>query len=271
MINKTSTKCTTCGGVLKSYSFGVLKCTFCNEIFNINHEDIDKLNEANKLRLNNKFAKSFELYQEILSQDPNFPEANWGALLSEYGVEYVSENDKLIPTLHRPIQNYKITDDVYAINLLSNTNGEEHEDYNKKINELEELRIEIEKATINIPKYDVFISCKITNPDSQIEEKTPEYEWGQLIYKKLSQRGLKVFFSPVTLPATNGAYEPIIYSALQSAKYLIILASKPEYLESTWIKNEWERFLKFLREQLLFLDFANSLLIMKLLKVFLSL
>ena len=52
-----------------------------------------------------------------------------------------------------------------------------------------------------------------------------------------------MFFSPRSLPSTNSAYEPIIYNALQSAKYLIVLASRAEYLESTWIKNEWSRFL----------------------------
>jgi hypothetical protein len=203
---------------------------------------MELLNKANQLRLNKKFADSLDIYLDILKMDPNFPEANWGALLSEYGVEYIEDDGKRIPTLHRPVQNYRITEDKFAVNLLSNLSGSDRIDYQKKIKTLEELRLKIEDNSSKDSQYEVFISCKITIPDSAIDEKTPEYEWGKQIYQRLSQRGLKVFFSPVSLPATNGAYEPIIYSALQSARYLIILASEPEYLESTWIKNEWERY-----------------------------
>lgn len=244
MITEHSTKCPNCGGTLKKHTFGVLKCLYCDEEYAIEIKDIGKFYKANELRLNKKFAEALELYIEILKEDSNFPEANWGALLSEYGVEYIEEANKSIPTILRPLQNYKITEDTFAINLLNNVYGDDYDFYHDKINELENLRLQIEKASLDYQKFDVFISCKITNPESDIEEKTPEYEWGKLVYQRLSQKGLNVFFSPKTLPSTNGAYEPIIYSALQSARYLIILASKPEYLESTWIKNEWERYLQ---------------------------
>ena len=243
-VNEFTTKCEYCGGLLEYHSYGVVKCSCCNTIFKIETKNPDSLNKANELRINNSFGEALSLYNEILSKDPNFPEANWGALLSEYGVEYVNENGKLIPTIHRPVQNFKITEDKYATTLLNNTYGDERNEYLVKINELESLREEIEKTCKNSPKYDVFLSCKITNPNASIEEKTEEYKWAKQVYQSLTMRGLKVFFSPVSLPATNGAYEPIIYSALQSAKYLVVFASDIEYLNSKWIQNEWSRFLE---------------------------
>lgn len=247
MVKETMTKCKVCGGPIKRFSFDTLKCICCNEIFNIEGKDIDLLNKANTLRRNKSFTEALEYYQEILKQDPDFPEANWGALLSVYGIDYVEEKDNLTPTLYRPVNTFKITDDQYAVALLNNTFDNEHDHYQARILELEKLRNQIELTHKDLPKYDVFISCKITVPDREIEEKTPEYQWGQLIYKRLSQRGMNVFFSPVSLPATNGPYEPIVYSALQSSRYLIVMASKIEYLESPWIKNEWGRYLDIMK------------------------
>lgn len=243
-VTEFTTKCPYCGGLLKDHSYGVVKCSCCNTIFKIEKKNPDALNKANDLRRSNSFAEALSLYNEILESDPKFPEANWGALLSEYGVEYIKDNELLIPTIHRPVQNYKITEDKYAIALLANTFGDEHDDYLSRINELEKLRQQIEDNCNTLPKYDVFISCKITKDDVKTEEKTEEYKWGELVYKKLVQRGLKVFFSPYSLPSSNGAYEPIIYSALQSSKYLVVLASESKHLCSKWIKNEWERFLE---------------------------
>lgn len=243
-ISELTTKCPVCGGLLKSHSYGVVKCSCCNTIFKIEAKDHNVLNQANELRLNNSFAEALQLYKKILSQDPNFPEANWGALLSEYGVEYINENGVLVPTIHRPVHNYKISEDKFALALLNNTYGDEHDSYLAKINELESLRLQIETTCNTQPQYDVFLSCKITKADAKSEEKTEEYKWAELVYKKLTGRGLKVFFSPFSLPATNGAYEPIIYSALQSSKYLVVFASSAQNITSKWIKNEWERFLE---------------------------
>ena len=45
-------------------------------------------------------------------------------------------------------------------------------------------------------------------------------------------------------------YEPYIYNALNTASVMIVYGSKPEYFESVWMKNEWTRFLKRMREGL---------------------
>lgn len=243
-IDNTLTNCKLCGGQLgKKKAYDVIHCLNCDDIKEIQHKDIVILNEANKLRNQKEFAKALNLYLDILKVDTDFPPANWGALLSEYGVEYIEENKNLIPTIYRPISNYEILENIYALNLLKNSTGEDKLYYQQKIQELERLRIDIEESIKNLPAYDVFISCKITKPESQINEKTLDYETGLVIYRNLVQKGLKVFFSPEILPSTNGKYEPIIYSALQSSKYLVVIASHYDYLESTWIKNEWERFL----------------------------
>ena len=211
---------------------------------NSNHKKlVISLKIAHDLRQKNKFADALEAYNDFLDEFPNSIEANWGALLSEYGIEYITEDGETIPTLHRPIQNYKITEDKYAKAILKLTRNEEQQQFLEKITELERLRQQIEELSKQDKEYDIFISCKITKPNEKIETKTEDYEWGLYIYRQFTQRGLNVFFSPISLASSNGSYEPIIYSALQSSKYLIILSSQSEYLVSTWIKNEWERFI----------------------------
>lgn len=200
------------------------------------------LKKAEILRKDKKFAEAIEVYQKVLNEEPDSIDANWGYIMAEYGVEYIHEGGRSYPTLHRPIQNYKITEEYHAKKLLQIVHKDNYEDFFEKINELENTRIKIEEETTK-NKYDIFISCKITRNNTDLEIKTEDYEWANHVYRNLTQKGLKVFFSPISLASSNGSYEPIIYSALQSSKYLILLASKIEYLESTWIKNEWERFL----------------------------
>ena len=38
-------------------------------------------------------------------------------------------------------------------------------------------------------------------------------------------------------------YEPYIFAALNSARVMIIVGTKPEYFNAVWVKNEWNRFL----------------------------
>ncbi|MCR4593432.1 MAG: DUF6273 domain-containing protein, partial [Clostridiales bacterium] len=69
------------------------------------------------------------------------------------------------------------------------------------------------------------------------------------LYHQLTQEGFKVFFSRITLEDKIGtAYEPYIFAALNSAKVMVVLGTKPEYFNAVWVKNEWSRFLALVKE-----------------------
>ena len=69
------------------------------------------------------------------------------------------------------------------------------------------------------------------------------------LYHQLTQEGFKVFFSRITLEDKLGtAYEPYIFAALNSAKVMVVLGTKPEYFNAVWVKNEWSRFLALVKE-----------------------
>ena len=53
-----------------------------------------------------------------------------------------------------------------------------------------------------------------------------------------------MFFSRITLEDKLGtAYEPYIFAALNSARVMVALGTKPEYFRAAWVKNEWNRYL----------------------------
>ena len=68
------------------------------------------------------------------------------------------------------------------------------------------------------------------------------------IYYQLTQQGYKVFYAAITLEDKLGQdYEPIIFAALNSAKVMLVVGSKPEYFNAVWVRNEWSRFLKLMK------------------------
>ena len=69
------------------------------------------------------------------------------------------------------------------------------------------------------------------------------------IYYALTKEGYHVFYAPETLAEKAGErYEPIIFSALASAKLMLVIGTKKEYFVAPWVRNEWSRFLE-LRKQ----------------------
>ena len=46
----------------------------------------------------------------------------------------------------------------------------------------------------------------------------------------------------------GSAYEPYIFAALNSAKVMVVLGTKPEYFNAVWVKNEWSRYLALVKQ-----------------------
>lgn len=242
--------CPICGDPLTKINNRII-CKCCGFIapYQYDHGLLSHLEKAKILRQQNRFQEALEKYEEIIENEEGSLEANYGALLSEYGIEPVKDRDGSYKfTFHR-FSYQKIFDTKYYQNIVNNTYGEDNDSYIIKINEIEELREQINEQAKKAKKYDVFLCTKITRIDDP-EKKTEEYQWAETVYRKLKKMGLNVFFSPYSLPATLGSYEVSIFTALKSAKFLIIFASNEENLNSPWPKNEWGRFLRFKKEGL---------------------
>ena len=241
-------KCKMCGGNLEiqdNQSYGT--CDSCGSTMTlpkVNDEKILNLfNRADSYRRANEFDKALSAFESILAEDGENAEAYWGCVLARYGIEYVEDTKtrERIPTCHR-VQNESILVDVDYQNALKYA----PDNHSQELYKAEAERIaEIQKGILNVARnekpYDVFICYKETD---EAGKRTIDSTLAQDIYYQLTNDGYKVFFARITLEDRLGReYEPYIFAALNSAKVMLVIGTKPEFFNAVWVKNEWSRFL----------------------------
>ena len=244
-------KCKMCGGSL-SVSDGatVAECEYCGTkqtVSTSNDEVIVNLfNRANNLRLKSEYDKAAEVYEKILDLDNTQAEAHWGMVLCKYGVEYVEDplTKERIPTCHRTQMTSLLTDADYqsVLQFADFASRAIYKEQAEAINELQKNILEIVKTE---EPFDVFICYKETDESGA---RTKDSVIANEIYHELTNTGLKVFFSAITLEDKLGEeYEPYIFAALTSAKVMLVLGTKPEYFNAVWVRNEWSRYLHLMK------------------------
>ncbi len=246
-------KCKMCGGdieVKEGTTIG--KCKYCGSTMTLPRIETEKkarlFNRANQYRLNNEFDKAYDAYKAIVDEDETEAEGYWGMILSEYGVEYIEDpkTQKRIPTCHRTkIQSIQSSTNYDLACKYADV--ESRLVYQDEAEELDRIQKQILSISGKEDPYDVFICYK--ESDAISGERTKDSIIGQEIYNELQREGLKVFFSRITLEDKLGQdYEPYIFSALNTAKVMLVITTSNENVSSVWVKNEWSRFLKFMAD-----------------------
>ena len=245
-------KCKMCGGELEILeNSSVAKCLYCRtkqtvpKSMDENMQNI--FNRANALRLKSEFDKAEALYERIIQADDTQAEAYWGLILCKYGIEYVDDpaTARKIPTCHRASYDSIIADEDYK-SALAHADFEQRALYEEQATEIDRIQKEILALAQREEKYDVFICYKETDANGQ---RTQDSVIANDIYYQLTNEGFKVFYAAITLEGKLGsAYEPIIFAALNSAKVMLTIGTKPEYFNAVWVRNEWSRFLKIIKK-----------------------
>lgn len=246
-------KCKMCGGDIHAVmgsAFGTCdSCQTTSTLPRANDERIVNLfNRANNFRRLNEFDKAMNTYDNILNEDGNNAEAYWGVVLSRYGIEYVQDpvSHQRIPTCHR-VQGTPVLSDPDYLAALENA----PDSYTRSLYEEEARKIsEIQKGILAISRleepYDVFICYKETTDGGS---RTQDSVLAQDIYYQLHNEGYRVFFARLTLEDKLGQeYEPYIFAALNSAKVMLVVGTKPEHFNAVWVKNEWSRYLALMKK-----------------------
>ncbi len=245
-------KCKMCGGALEiNGNETVATCEYCGTKQTV-PKDVDEnlqnlFNRANTLRIKSEFDKAERLYEKIIQADTTQSEAYWGLILCKYGIEYVDDpaTFKKIPTCHRASYDSIIADDDYK-SAIENADAAQRTIYEEQAREIDRIQKEILALAQKEETYDVFICYKETDADGK---RTQDSVIANDIYYQLTQEGFKVFYAAITLEGKLGsAYEPIIFAALNSAKVMLSIGTKPEYFNAVWVKNEWSRFLKIIKK-----------------------
>ena len=244
-------KCKMCGGEMElEQGATVAECPYCLTKQTLPKLDNDKranmYDRANHFRRQNEYDKAMAIFENILQEDRTDAEAYWSLVLCRYGIEYVEDpaTHKRVPTVNRVQYASILADEDYKSAL-------EYSDFaQRSVYESEAKTIdEIQKGILAISKqekpFDVFICYKETDANGR---RTPDSVLANDLYHQLTNEGFKVFFSRITLEDKIGtAYEPYIFAALNSAKVMVVIGTKPEYFNAVWVKNEWSRYLALIR------------------------
>lgn len=245
-------KCKMCGGdILLSEDKTTGTCDHCGSTMTFprvsDEQKLNLYNRANHFRRQNEFDKAITAYERILDQDDTDAEAHWGAVLSRYGIEYVEDpvTHERIPTCHRVQLSSILSDGDYLAALENAPDTASRDLYEQEARRIAEIQKGILSISSHEKPYDVFICYKETDDSGR---RTKDSTLAQEIYYQLTNEGYKVFFSRITLEDKLGRqYEPYIFAALNSAKVMLVIGTKPEYFNAVWVKNEWSRYLALMK------------------------
>ena len=245
-------KCKMCGGTIEfeqGATVGV--CDSCGTKQTLPRLDDDRkanlYDRANHFRRNNDFDKAMSIYEQILNEDNTDAEAYWSLVLCRYGIEYVEDpsTHKRVPTVNRAQFTSIFADEDYK-SALQYADGYQKEIYEQEAKAIDDIQKGILAISQKEEPFDVFICYKETDNNGR---RTPDSVLANDLYHQLTQEGFKVFFSRITLEDKLGtAYEPYIFAALNSAKVMVVLGTKPENFNAVWVKNEWSRYLALVKK-----------------------
>lgn len=244
-------KCKMCGGALEiNNNETVAVCEYCGTKQTLpkmdNERKVNLYDRANHFRRNNEFDKAMGIYEQILNEDNTDAESYWSIVLCRYGIEYVEDpaSHKRIPTVNRA-QFTSVFDDEDYKSALKYADAYQREVYESEANAINEIQKGILSISRKEEPFDVFICYKETDNQGR---RTQDSVLAQELYYELLEEGFKVFFAKITLEDKLGQeYEPYIFAALNSAKVMVVLGTRPEHFNAVWVKNEWSRYLALIK------------------------
>ena len=244
-------RCKMCGGTMEiDAKQSVAVCQYCGTRQTLPRLDSERIaglyERAELLRRGNDFDKAAAVCEQIVSLAPNDAEAYWSLVLCRYGIEYVEDpaSHKRVPTINR-VQFASILEDADYLSALQNADDEQKSVYIAEAKAIESIQKGYLAISEREKPFDVFICYKETDDNGRC---TMDSVLANDLYHQLTQEGFKVFFSRITLEDKLGTeYEPYIFAALNSAKVMVVLGTRPEYFSAVWVRNEWSRFLALIK------------------------
>ncbi|MCD8017530.1 MAG: toll/interleukin-1 receptor domain-containing protein, partial [Oscillospiraceae bacterium] len=245
-------KCKMCGGdmeISEDKTFGV--CEYCGTSMTLPKVDSEQraaaFNRGNYFRRIGEFDKALAVYERIVAENNSDAEAHWCCALCRFGIEYVEDpaTYEWLPTCHRASFD-SFLDDVDYLAAVECSDGVTQRQYQKDAAKIAEVQRGILATSQKEEPFDVFICYKESDDNGQ---RTVDSTLAQDIYYQLTDKGRRVFFARITLEDKGGTeYEPYIFAALNSAKVMVVIGTKEEYLNAVWVKNEWSRFLSLMKK-----------------------
>lgn len=245
-------KCKMCGGELNiAEGATVAECEYCGSKQTLPKLDDQQraaaFDRGNHFRRLGEFDKALTVYERIVQEDENDAEAHWCCALCRFGIEYVQDpaSGDYLPTCHRASFDSFLEDVDYRA-ALAHADGVAHRQYERDGRQIAAVMRGILTTVQKEEPFDVFLCYKETDENGA---RTVDSTLAQDIYYQLTEQGRRVFFARITLEDKAGQeYEPYIFAALHSAKVMVVVGTRPEYLNAVWVKNEWSRYLALMKQ-----------------------
>lgn len=244
--------CKMCGGDLEiREGVTTVRCPYCGT-----NQTLPKLNDEHRIRLfdraghfrrNNDYDKAMAMYEQVLSEDQTDSEAYWSIVLCRYGIEYVEDpaTHKRIPTVNRMQYTSILADEDYkaALRYADSVQAKLYEQEAAVIDRIQKAILQVSQRE---PPYDVFVCYKEVDENGM---RTQDSVLADEVYYCLTREGLRVFLARITLEDKLGMpYEPYIFSALHSARIMVVIGTSPENFQAVWVRNEWSRYLTLMKQ-----------------------
>lgn len=244
-------KCKMCGGDMEiSADQRTGTCEYCGSTMTLPKIDDEQravaFNRGNHFRRIGEFDKALAVYEGIVRENEADAEAHWCCALCRFGIEYVKDpvTGEYLPTCHRASFDSFLEDVDYKA-ALEHADVVARAQYQKDGEKIAQVQRGILSISQKEQPFDVFICYKETDENGH---RTIDSTLAQDIYYQLTDKGMRVFFARITLEDKAGQeYEPYIFAALHSAKVMVVVGTKPEYLNAVWVRNEWSRYLTLMK------------------------
>ena len=244
---------------LKKVKDGVLECSHCHQVMTFpkdNQADnvISVIKRGKECLDISNFDEAYNLFTKAIELDPSEPEGYFNRALARFKVQYLRDlvNRRMQPICHL-VSDKMFSDDSDYKKSLELAKDTQKKEYQRKANEIDEIKREFAKLEAQGKDYDCFICVKVSKDeldnkdDERInkgKEQTDDYHVAHKLYDDLKDEDFNPFFSEVSIKKkdSGGAYEAHILYALYKAKCMLIVCSDEKYLDTPWMKNEYTRF-----------------------------
>lgn len=249
--------CPVCGSnLVEEIENGRLKCSSCGTVIE-NENTFSDTNAIMSYLDGSQFETAENYCRDALSRNgETHPILNWLLFLAKNKIHFVNDpkTNERKPVFYseRVFKRDCVFDDENYNLAIQGKYRSKYQHFGELI---EAIRMELCEKISEEADTDIFISFKSTEEVTDSEGKirsveTFDQKKGWEIYNYFTSKGYKVFFSPVSIGKGNvlgQMYEPKIFAALASCRAMILIGTKKSYITDGWVRDEWTRYLYFMK------------------------